>query len=206
MSQFEYFGGDDYVPASRLAEQLFANQSNVNRIVAKLQGAELIEYKPYVGVRLTACGRKEALKLLHKQSIIESFLVDVMNFAWDEVYEEAQQIRHNIKDSVLARMWELAGEPSFSPFGEPISTEHLVLNNEEVLANAEIEHDYHVSRVLTRQSDRLKYLAALQLQPGTRLQLLHKAPFNGPLQLQLGREFRIIGHALAKMLTVTPIS
>ena len=59
--------------------------------------------------------------------------------------------------------------------------------------------------MLTREPDRLEYLAALHLLPGARLELIHAAPFNGPIQLKMGREFRIIGHNLAEMICVRAV-
>jgi len=61
-----------------------------------------------------------------------------------------------------------------------------------------------VTRVRTRESDRLEYLSALGLLPGTPVIVLHKAPFNGPVQLRVGREYRIIGHNLAELIRVKP--
>jgi len=59
--------------------------------------------------------------------------------------------------------------------------------------------------VRTRESDRLEYLAALGLTPGKHLQIIHLAPFNGPLQLKVGTEYRIVGHNLAELIKVKPV-
>ena len=190
-------------PSADLAARLLTSQSTVNRVIERLRDTNLIHHQRYIGVQLTEKGLKEALTLLRKQAIIESFLMTVMAFKWPEIYEEARRMRHNISESVLNRMWEMAGSPTYSPFGEPI-TEQEIIPEEIALADADHPDDYEIARVLTRQIDRLAYLEALGLQPGSRFHLLHKAPFNGPMQLHLGREYRIIGHELAKLLTVKP--
>jgi len=158
-----------------------------------------------VGVQLTERGRQEALAILRKQAIIETFLVSVMGFGWHEVYAEARRMRHHVSEMVLERMWEVAGGPQRSPLGEWIDGLEREDHAEIILSDANTTQDYAIARVLTRQPDRLEYLAALQLTPGTQLHLHHKAPFNGPIQIQLEREYRIIGHELAQILMVSPV-
>jgi len=206
LGQIESNGSSGFVTSADLGERLFASQSTVNRVIERLREAQLIDHQRYVGVQLTERGRQEALAILRKQAIIETFLVSVMGFGWHEVYAEARRMRHHVSEMVLERMWQVAGHPQRSPFGEwiddgPEREEHA----EITLNDADTMQDYRITRVLTRQPDRLKYLAALELMPGTKLHLLHKAPFDGPIQIHLEREYRIIGHELAKMLMVSPI-
>jgi DtxR family Mn-dependent transcriptional regulator len=78
----------------------------------------------------------------------------------------------------------------------------LAAVNDEPLTGATPEQAYRVTRITTHEADRLEYLAALGLKPGETFRLLHAAPFNGPMQLQLGREYRIIGYNLAEVIYV----
>lgn len=193
-----------FIASSTLAERLITSQSGVNRMLERLREANLIRHQRYIGVQLTPIGIEAAQTILRKQGIIEAFLINVMGFAWHEVYHEARGMRFNINERIIKRMWLLAGRPGTSPFGEPIIPPYTVHEHETRLCEAEIECEYLLTRVLTRETDRLQYLAALGLEPGSPLHLLHKAPFDGPLQIQLDREYRIIGHQLARMLTVAP--
>lgn len=201
-SQVKANGQDDLVTTSDLADRLFTSQSTVNRVIERLRERDLIEHLRYSGVRLVERGEREARAILRRQAIIETFLVNVMGFGWHEVYEEARRLRHNVSKPILDRMWTLAGSPKRSPFGELIDNTPP-FTDELPLADAETAQAYTVVRVLTREVDRLEYLAALGLRPDTKLHLLHKAPFDGPIQIHLEREYRIIGYELAKMLTVT---
>lgn len=200
--RIESNGNGGYVSSAQLAERLFTSQSTVNRVIERLRNKHLIQHARYTGVRLTKVGEQEALEVLRRQAVIEAFLHEVMGFGWHEVTPEARQIRHHLSKQVLDRMWELAGRPARSPFGEWIKPPDSAKLHDRVLAYAEIEQDYVIARVLTRQPDRLEYLASLGLRPDVCLRLLHRAPFDGPLQIKLEREFRIIGHELAEMITV----
>lgn len=190
------------VSSAELAQRMITSQSSVNRIIERLNEVDLIEYERYVGVKLNVKGRQCAQRVLRKQSIIECFLMTVLKLGWHEIYHEAQQLRHHVSDVALNRMLEITNHPHRSPFGEPIDYSQTVENDEVILADADIQTSYTIARVLTRQSDRLQYLSALHLLPGTTLQLLHKAPFAGPIQIQLGYEYRILGYELSQMITV----
>jgi len=190
------------VSSAELAQRMLTSQSSVNRIIERLNVLNLIEYERYVGVKLNDSGRQCAQNLLRKQSIIESFLMQTLNLGWHEIYHEALQLRHHVSDMVLNRMLEITNHPSRSPFGEPINYNQHNESDEVILTDADIKTSYVIERVLTRQSDRLQYLSALHLLPGTSFELLHKAPFAGPIQIQLVHEYRILGYELSKMITV----
>lgn len=191
------------VTSAQLADRLLTNQSNVNRVIERLRDKDLVQHERYVGVQLTERGLHAARETLRKQAIVEAFLVNKMGFQWHEVYDEARQLRHNVNPQMLQRMWHLAGRPERSPFGDWIETPPEA-RDEQLLAAADPKRDYCIVRVLTREHDRLVYLDALGLRPEQALHLLHKAPFNGPLQIQMVREYRIVGRELAQMIVVTP--
>jgi len=177
----------------------------VNRVIERLRDAQLVQHERYIGVGLTARGEQIARALLRKQAIIECFLLEVMDFQWHAIYAEAQKLRHGVNEAVLERMFQLAKRPTKSPFGEWIDPLPGHTPTQILLTTATVKQRYTINRVLTRQSDRLSYLSALGLQPDCEIYLIHKAPFHGPLQIQLAREYRILGYDLANLLTVKPV-
>jgi DtxR family Mn-dependent transcriptional regulator len=131
-----------------------------------------------------------------------------MGFGWHEIHEEANRISPTLADIVVERMADMAGSPTRCPHGEPIpSPEGIIPDLHDVLIpDAPQGTMLEITRVRTREPDRLEYMAALELVPGARLQIVHAAPFNGPIQLRLrDKEFRIIGHNLAEMIRVQPV-
>jgi DtxR family Mn-dependent transcriptional regulator len=195
-----------FVSTSALAELLDVSAPAVNRMVTKLREIGLLEHEPYHGIRLTDEGRREALKQLRRHRIAESFLVKVMGFGWHEVYEEANRIASALSEPVTERMALMAGNPIGCPHGEPIPTLQgdLPELHDFLLTEAKQGDDLEITRIRTREPDRLEYIAALGLMPGTSIHLLHVAPFNGPMQLKVGKEYRIIGHNLAELIRVQP--
>lgn len=193
-----------FVASSDLADHMLTTQSTANRMIERLRDIGLIEHQRYVGVRLTPDGLAAAAPILRRQAIIACFLQRVMGLPWAEIDPEAQRIRHSISERVLERMWQMAGQPSHGPFGDWIDPPANAPADLR-LSDAETGRDYRLARVLTRHPDRLDYLDALGLKPGVALTLTHRAPFDGPLRVQIAAEHRIIGHSLALMLTVTPL-
>jgi DtxR family Mn-dependent transcriptional regulator len=196
--------GVNYVGTSALAEMVNVSAPAVNRMVTRLKELGLLHHEPYQGIKLTEAGRKAALRRLRMHRIAEAFLVDVMGFSWDEVYKEAYGMSSNMSEAIAQRMLEMAKHPVRCPHGEPIPDVDAGLPelDDVRLSEAEIDTHYTITRVLTREPDRLQYLAALGLVPGARLQLIHIAPFSGPMQLKIGNEYRIIGHNLAELIKV----
>ena len=197
----------DCVGTSALADVLNVSPPAINRMVNKLKEQNLLVHEPYQGVQLTPQGRDVALQRLRDHRIVESFLVKVMGISWDIVYDEAQRLCPAISPDVAQKMYQMAEEPSFCPHGEPIPTEDgdLVKLNDLLLSEVQPQSQVEVTRFRTREADRLQYLQALGLLVGTQFEVLHIAPFNGPMQLKVGNEYRIIGYNLAELIRVKHI-
>lgn len=199
-------GDNPYVSTSQLADLLGVTAPAVNRMVTRLREQNLLHHEPYQGIRLTEQGEHEARLRLRLHRIAEAFLVNVMGFSWEAVHEEAQKLSAGMSGALTDRMWEMAGKPEFCPHGEPIPQPDGTLNeiDDMLLTDAKPDVAYRVTRILTREPDRLNYMSALGLTPGAMVHLIHAAPFSGPMQLRLRDEYRIIGHNLAELIRVKP--
>ena len=198
----------DYVSTSQLADLLFVSPPAVNRIVNRLSKLGLMDHQPYQGVAISAAGRQEALKLIRIQRIAEVFLVQVMGLNWLQVHEEAQRLSEGLSEAVVQRMFEMTNQPSVCPHGEPIPGADGALPPVEdvLLSSVPAGSRARVTRLITREVDRLQYVEALGLVPGKECEVIHIAPFEGPMQLKLGREFRIIGQNLAQLIRAEVIT
>jgi DtxR family Mn-dependent transcriptional regulator len=196
----------DFVGTSTLADLLDVSAPAVNRMVTRLKELGLLEHEPYQGIKLTESGRREALKQLRRHRIAEAFLVNVMDFGWHEVHEEANRISGALSETMTERMAQMAGNPTHCPHGEPIPSADgvLVPLDDRLLSDVGEGGTFEITRVRTREPDRLEYMAALGLVPGKTVHVLHRAPFSGPLQLKVAEEYRIIGHNLAELIRVKP--
>lgn len=199
-----YQQDDQYISTSALAKVLGVSPPAVTRMVQRLEEAGYLEHEPYRGIVLTPEGEREALISIRRHRLVERFLVDVMAFGWHEVHDSADELGAVVSDTVVERMAEMAGQPRRCPHGEPIPTRdgHMPRVQDMPLNVASPGSELVLSRVHTHDSDKLQYLDSLGLKPGTAFTLVERAPFNGPLQLLVGGESRVIGHELAGALRV----
>jgi DtxR family Mn-dependent transcriptional regulator len=190
----------EYVSTSELADRLHKTAPAVVRMASRLREAGLIEHEPYQGVRLTPSGEREALISIRRHRIVEAFLVNVMGFGWHEVHDEGEELASSVTQRVLDRMEEMAGMPRRCPHGEPIPTRDGIMPKIEDVALAELEptQELTVSRVNTHDADKLMYLHEIRLTPGQDIELISRAPFNGPLRLRIDRDEQVIGGELAE--------
>src|SRR5690606_27677786 len=200
-----YYREDDpYVSTSALAEVLHVSAPAVTRMVQRLKDAGFLEHEPYRGIYLTPDGEREALMSIRRHRLVERFLVDVMQFGWHEVHDAADEMGMVVSDTLVNRMEVMTGYPRRCPHGEPIPTRegNMPRVKDEPLSEAASGQELVISRVNTHDDDKLQYLNTLGLIPGTRFELIARAPFNGPLQLRINDDVQIIGHELASVLRV----
>jgi DtxR family Mn-dependent transcriptional regulator len=201
-----YQNGEPYISTSALADVMHVSAPAVTRMVQRLKEAGYLEHEPYRGVYLTPAGEREALSNIRRHRLVEVFLVNVMQFGWHEVHDQADELGVAVSDEVVERMERMAGFPRRCPHGEPIPTAEgrMPRVHDAPLNEAKPGSDLTLSRVATHDMDKLAYLGELGLKPGRRFTLISRAPFSGPLQLQLDDKTQMIGHELAGVLRVCP--
>lgn len=193
------------VSTTSLAERLDVSPPAVPRMLKRLKSAGYVKHIPYQGVELTERGREEALREIRRHRILEVFLVNVMNFTWDEAHEHADELGRSLNNTLTNRMAEMTGNPQRCPHGEPIPDENgeLPSINDTCIMNLTIGHKGTISRVKTHEPERLQYFSSLNLMPGVKFEIVGRAPFNGPMRLRLDHEEVVLGAELTKSIWVT---
>lgn len=196
--------GDAWVSTTALAEQLDVSGPATVRMVRRLHKSGLVDHLPYKGARLTPTGKRIALLNIRRHRLVERFLVDVLKFGWHEVHDRADILQKGIDDALEARLDEIMGHPETCPHGDPIPTPEGDMPNISDIPLAVVPAGVtgQISRVKTRESDKLKYLTDIGIVPGVKFELINRAPFNGPLRLKVGPVEQVIGTELAAALWV----
>jgi DtxR family Mn-dependent transcriptional regulator len=199
-----YQHNNPYISTSDLADVMNVSAPAVTRMVARLKEAGYLEHEPYKGIALTPKGEHEALMSIRRHRLVERFLTDVMKFGWHECHDDADELGAAVSDVVVERMALMAGHPRRCPHGEPIPSADGRMPRvvDFPLNGIQPGSEWVVSRVNTHDSEKLKYLDSLGLKPGAHFTLVERAPFNGPLQLRVDRDIKVIGHELAGVLRV----
>lgn len=111
---------NDPVPTNAIATALDVQPASVTGMVKRLAGERWLEHARYKGVRLTGEGRREALRVLRRHRILETYLCERLGYARDEVHGEACRLEHAASDELIGRMLTALGAPSHDPHGAPI--------------------------------------------------------------------------------------
>jgi DtxR family transcriptional regulator, Mn-dependent transcriptional regulator len=169
---------------SALADRLGVSAPSVSGMVKRLVEGELLERSEDRGLSLTRSGEAEALRVVRRHRLLETFLAEVVGLPWDEVHGEAEVLEHVLSPRLEERIDALLGHPSRDPHGDPIPPASGTSHDEAwsaPLAAAPSGTRFRVERVRDRDAGALRYLAGLGIRPGVVITVGEREPFGGPL-------------------------
>jgi DtxR family Mn-dependent transcriptional regulator len=192
------------VSTSALAEAMGVAAASATGMVKKLAGLKLARHSPYQGVILTKAGEKMALEVIRHHRLLELYLAEALGYSWDKVHEEAERLEHVISEEFEEKIFEALGRPTRDPHGDPIPTKDgtLVAGSHERLSDLEPGATGVIRRVSDRNAEMLRYLALRGLVPDATVQVVEKAPFNGPITVKTGEAAHVLGRDLASHIHV----
>lgn len=168
------------VSTNKLANRLDTKASSVTDMVRRLSEKGMVDYVKYQGVKLSAEGRKVAIRVIRKHRLWECFLVDKLGFSWDEVHDLAEQLEHIRSTELTDRLDAFLGHPSFDPHGDPIPGKDGTFPERERKALNQCTPGEHV--IVTGVSDSsasfLQFLNRLKLELGTPLEIVERIEFD----------------------------
>ena len=192
------------VSTSRLAENLECSAASVTNMLQKLASLKVVEYQPYQGVDLTRAGTRVALEVIRHHRLIELYLKEVLGYSWDKVHAEAEELEHVISEELEERIDKALGHPTRDPHGHPIPGKDGTMTDERLPSLWEVQEltDVIVAWVDDRDASVLRYLDSLGIHPEVEIHVLEKAPFNGPLLIELGTGKHSLSEELARQILV----
>jgi DtxR family Mn-dependent transcriptional regulator len=178
-------------------------------MVKRLAEAGLVEHVPYRGVRLTKRGSREALRVLRRHRILETYLCERLGFSWEDVHREAERLEHAASDALIERMAAALEFPLHDPHGAPIPTRSgdIEAIDAATLADARPGDRVRIRAVKDEHSAHLRSMAAEGLVPGTRVLVTETQGTEGVVEISLGpgdEESRQIEGDLARQIYVVP--
>lgn len=192
---------------SALADALDIQPASVTGMIKRLDDSGFVEHVPYRGVRLTETGSREALRIIRRHRVLETYLSARLGYSWDDVHHEAERLEHAASDELIDRMAAALEEPSHDPHGAPIPTRagEIASTDFVSLADAPEGVTLEIKAVQDEDSDLLRCMEALGLRPGVLLTVLSRAPFNGPTSVSVEGDDKTgetIAHDLAERIFV----
>ena len=166
---------DGPVHPTDIAERTGMKQSTISGALSRMVNAGLVEHKPYGRVGLTSAGRRSAVTMVRRHRLLETFLVEVLGYSWDEVHEEADALEHAVSEKMVDRIDHYLGHPSQDPHGDAIPTESGSMPDVPLtksLSQVEDGQTVRVWRVSDQDPALLRYLSKHRVRPGTLLKLV----------------------------------
>lgn len=191
------------VSTNSIAENLDTRPSSVTDMIKKLSDKKYLTYKKYKGVQLTKKGKKAAASVIRKHRLWETFLVDKLNFKWDEVHEIAEQLEHIHSEKLVQRLDTFLGQPKHDPHGDPIPDKEGNFNRKEriLLTNAPLNEKTFCVGVKESSAEFLQYLNKKNINIGTEITIINKE-FDDSVEIIVGKETYSISKLVAENLFV----
>ncbi|WP_339711467.1 metal-dependent transcriptional regulator [uncultured Kriegella sp.] len=187
-------GENNTVTTNAIANGMDTKPSSVTDMVKKLSDKGLVNYKKYQGVTLTVLGKNVALSIVRKHRLWEVFLVDKLNFSWDEVHEVAEQLEHIKSEKMIDQLDAYLGFPKIDPHGDPIPSKdgEFKKSIKKLLNEASIGVEGICVGVKDSSVAFLKFLDKNNIALGDTVTVIDKEEFDGSLHIKInGRNMHI---------------
>lgn len=180
--------------------------SSVTDMLKKLAEKKLVNYKKYQGVSLSKKGTQKALQVIRKHRLWEYFLVEKLNFKWDEVHEIAEQLEHIQSDELINRIEKFLDFPKYDPHGDPIPDADGNIEEQSSLTLSELKTGDKavIVGVNNTSSSFLKHIETQKLTLGVQLKVDEVYNFDNSLRISIGAEKieTIVSHLVSKNILV----
>ncbi|MHA7841739.1 MAG: metal-dependent transcriptional regulator [Winogradskyella sp.] len=190
------------VNTNAIAEAMKTKASSATDMIKKLSEKNYADYKKYQGVTLTENGKRVAVNIIRKHRLWEVFLVEKLNFTWDEVHEVAEHLEHIKSDKLIDELDAFLEHPTHDPHGDPIPDKNGNFHHIDkiVLAKANIGVAYKCVGVDDTSTAFLQYLDSNGIGLGTIITVKYREPYDNSMRIQLKNSEIIVSNSVAKNL------
>lgn len=205
--------GGEPASTSGIAQAMEIQPASVSGMVRRLADSGLVEHVPYRGVRLTEQGSWEALRIIRRHRVLETYLKVRLGYSWDDVHSEAERLEHAASDHLIDCMAAALEDPSHDPHGAPIPTRSGEIDEVDygTLADVGVGKRVEIRAVQDEDPERLRHMEALGLLPGVTVQVEAGEPYHDSVTVRVegddegdGGERSAVGLELARRIMVSP--
>lgn len=192
------------VSTNAIAKKLNTKASSVTDMIKKLADKNVLVYKKYQGVQLTIEGKKTAANIIRKHRLWEVFLVEKLNFSWDEVHDVAEQLEHIKSAKLIDEIDALLGFPKYDPHGDPIPDKEGNLDQIEksLLSTLKINEKGICVGVHDSSSTFLQFLDKQKIALGQEIIVLEKEDFDGSMVIKIEEREITVSNKIANNLYI----
>ncbi len=153
---------------------------------------------------ITDSGKREAALIVRKHRLTEMFLVEKMNFGWENVHEIAEQVEHIKSDLFFNKMDEILNHPQFDPHGEPIQDKegNVISQDLKKLSTCKIADEVIFSSVTISDDDFLSFLTQKRLELGKVMQIIEIQKFDQSMLILVDQEETLLSKVVCEKILV----
>ncbi|MET0759673.1 MAG: metal-dependent transcriptional regulator [Flavobacterium sp.] len=192
------------ISTNAIAEMMETKASSVTDMLKKLAEKDLINYKKYQGVSLTEKGMLSAKMIVRKHRLWEVFLVEKLDFSWDEVHDVAEQLEHIKSEKLINKLDDFLGNPTEDPHGDPIpdANGRIIKIEKQLLSELHENQAGICVGVKDTSSEFLKYLDKQEIALGSKIEIIGKESFDLSLKIKVDNKDLTISNKIASNLFV----
>lgn len=182
------------VSVKDLSDQLSIKMPTVTSMMKRLAEKGLVSYESYKPLNLTTRGLKEARLIVRKHRLTEMFLVEKMEFSWEEVHEIAEQMEHIHSPLFFDRMDKLLGYPTIDPHGSPIPDNEGNIEKPEYdkLIDCKAGDKFTLLAVANTSKEFLHYLNNYKLKLDIEISVNSVEPFDSSMNVSYDEKSQVV--------------
>jgi DtxR family Mn-dependent transcriptional regulator len=195
---------EEAISTNAIAEKMDTKASSVTDMLKKLAEKDLVNYIKYQGVSLTENGKLAAKMIVRKHRLWETFLVEKLEFSWDEVHDVAEQLEHIKSEKLINKLDDFLGNPTEDPHGDPIpdAEGRIIKIEKRLLSELEKNQSGICVGVKDTSSDFLKYLDKQEIALGSQIAIIEKESFDNSFKIMVGTKEMMISNKIASNLYI----
>ena len=195
---------DTEISTNAIAEKMATKASSVTDMLKKLAEKDLVHYKKYQGVSLTENGKLAAKMIVRKHRLWEVFLVEKLDFSWDEVHDVAEQLEHIKSEKLINKLDLFLGNPTEDPHGDPIpdAKGNIVKIEKQLLSEINPLKKTICVGVKDTSTEFLQYLDKQKIALGSVIEVISKEDFDASLLIKVNGQELVVSNKIASNLYV----
>lgn len=201
---FHLMNTDNTVTINELSKVLSVKMPSVNNMMKKFAEKGWVIYESYKPLKITVAGKKQAALVVRKHRLTEMFLVEKMNFGWENVHEIAEQLEHIHSETFFDKMDELLNYPKYDPHGEPIPDKegNIIAQDLKKLSNCKVGESVVFTAVTITDEDFLNFLNKKKLVLGKEIKVLNIEKFDKSMLVKIQEEEIVLSNIVCDKILV----
>ena len=201
---FHLVDDNNNVTINELSKFLNVKMPSTNNMMKKFAEKKWVIYETYKPLTVTSSGMREASLVVRKHRLTEMFLVEKMNFGWENVHEIAEQLEHLHSQIFFDKMDEILNYPKYDPHGEPIPDKQGNITAQALLqlSNCSVGDKVIFTSLTLSDDGFLTYLTGKNLLLNTEISVLKIENFDKSMTIEINNSKEILSRQATEKILV----